>query len=140
VFAFPNKLIILTPARNVMKFFLLLILLSHLVLSAINLPDVENQDLCSICLERLDEQHLQIMPCRHRFHIPCIRNWLMVREVCPNCREIVPLQRRTPTSCLTSFLTSHHCEIYTVLILTFLTYILKDIILPIVNSKYNKYH
>ena len=31
------------------------------------------------------------MPCKHRFHSACIKNWLQIRRLCPLCRFIMPL-------------------------------------------------
>ena len=44
--------------------------------------------LCSICLEQFEGRE---MPCKHRFHSACIKNWFQIRRLCPLCRFIMPL-------------------------------------------------
>jgi hypothetical protein len=57
-----------------------------------------DQHECSICLEPMHnhaadaEEH--ILPCGHKFHKPCIANWLDVRQNCPMCRA--PCARINP--------------------------------------------
>ncbi|MFH0898073.1 MAG: RING finger domain-containing protein [bacterium] len=47
---------------------------------------------CSICLDELDERTIFISPCRHGFHIDCLRDWITKgqaksTEKCPLCRQ-----------------------------------------------------
>jgi Ring finger domain len=50
----------------------------------------ESERECSICLEKLFETKegliVKEMPCRHKFHAPCIERWLQMHSTCPFCR------------------------------------------------------
>ncbi|PRQ53597.1 putative transcription factor C2H2 family [Rosa chinensis] len=46
----------------------------------------EYDDHCTICLEDLISK-VREMPCKHRFHSPCIESWLLRSESCPLCRR-----------------------------------------------------
>lgn len=45
---------------------------------------------CAICLEewRLEEK-CSILPCTHKYHKECIRDWLVKRNTCPCCKSVV---------------------------------------------------
>ena len=46
----------------------------------------EGENVCSVCLDRLYKgDKVRIMPCFHKFHMPCIDKWLMQKRACPNC-------------------------------------------------------
>ncbi|KAK9796697.1 hypothetical protein WJX73_002830 [Symbiochloris irregularis] len=46
---------------------------------------------CSICRQELElGTWVQIMPCKHVFHPPCLAPWLSVRNSCPICRHELP--------------------------------------------------
>ncbi|OQS05193.1 hypothetical protein THRCLA_02634 [Thraustotheca clavata] len=45
-------------------------------------------DLCSICFERTRvNTTIQILPCRHEYHLNCISQWLILKADCPLCRN-----------------------------------------------------
>lgn len=46
----------------------------------------EEEFVCSICLDKFQKgEKIRITPCQHKFHLPCIDNWLMRKGSCPNC-------------------------------------------------------
>lgn len=48
----------------------------------------DNETVCSICLDGIDDCHKKILPCHHSFHAACIRKLKESQSVlCPNCRE-----------------------------------------------------
>ena len=49
---------------------------------------------CSICLEELALQDdIATTPCRHRFHVACLRAWQDHGSRCPLCNADLPLPR-----------------------------------------------
>ena len=47
-----------------------------------------SDDLCSICLNNLDdEQTYTLEACGHQFHTKCIINWFRNSSTCPCCRN-----------------------------------------------------
>lgn len=48
-------------------------------------------DTCPICLEEfVEKEKLWILPCKHEFHISCIKSWLAERKhSCPMCKRMV---------------------------------------------------
>lgn len=51
--------------------------------------------MCNICLEEYtqkdaDEESARQLPCRHRFHLSCIKSWLAQATNCPTCRHELP--------------------------------------------------
>jgi len=48
---------------------------------------------CAVCLDEFaGEQHVRQLPCGHRFHAPCIDQWLARSTRCPLCsRDVAPL-------------------------------------------------
>ncbi|KAL2333534.1 hypothetical protein Fmac_014747 [Flemingia macrophylla] len=52
-----------------------------------NIP--EEKDKCAICLEDyVDGEEIgKLDLCVHKFHIQCIKQWLMENNVCPICRR-----------------------------------------------------
>ncbi len=50
-------------------------------------------DNCTICIDYLKNgQKLRCVPlCKHIFHSECLLNWLMVTEVCPNCKNEISI-------------------------------------------------
>jgi hypothetical protein len=94
--------------------------------------DVDAED-CSICLDRLNTQPTQTLPCRHAFHRGCIEEWVSTNDGrahrrCPICRARCPAPPRNnnlvadlaevaPNATL-EYLDGndrfiHHCERYT---------------------------
>lgn len=53
--------------------------------------DCESQELCSICHEPLQSYQIvrTIIKCKHSFHQKCVDNWLIDKNNCPMCREII---------------------------------------------------
>ncbi|KAF5286856.1 hypothetical protein FQA39_LY00389 [Lamprigera yunnana] len=45
----------------------------------------DNDPDCPICLE--DCTPTRILPCKHKFHEPCINKWLTINSVCPKCNR-----------------------------------------------------
>ena len=41
---------------------------------------------CSICMEDIQTNNLQCLPCAHTFHRQCIRRWFRQSTSCPECR------------------------------------------------------
>lgn len=48
----------------------------------------EENKSCTICMYpyEIDDEYL-ILPCLHRFHTSCIKEWLGRRNTCPNCKD-----------------------------------------------------
>lgn len=59
-------------------------------------PDIENQDICSICIEPVCKggPAICIKHCKHKFHKECIVVWFSTKKVCPICRISVDKQRQ----------------------------------------------
>jgi len=51
---------------------------------------------CAICLSTLSSKH-RILPCKHRFHVRCIKSWLSISSSCPCCRASVETHRPPST-------------------------------------------
>ena len=53
--------------------------------------DAQEADLCSICFEPLEagSRVYELGGCAHKFHQPCIRDWLKRKAHCPLCRAVV---------------------------------------------------
>ncbi len=61
----------------------------------------EDQE-CPICFESLkenpgDEEDQKLLawyymqtPCKHNFHLECLRLWMDERLICPVCRQVIP--------------------------------------------------
>lgn len=48
----------------------------------------DNDTSCSICFENYDtKSNLCALPCKHKFHSKCIKEWLNVDRTCPICRR-----------------------------------------------------
>lgn len=45
----------------------------------------ENSEIC-FCMEEKEDEIVEL-PCKHKFHITCIANWLIRNNSCPNCRK-----------------------------------------------------
>ena len=50
----------------------------------------EKETTCSICMSEYEEgEELKTLMCLHRFHTPCIEEWLGKSEKCPLCQHKV---------------------------------------------------
>jgi hypothetical protein len=47
--------------------------------------DNQNEE-CSICLDKDYTQTWTILPCAHKFHGSCVSTWLQTNQTCPICR------------------------------------------------------
>ena len=48
----------------------------------------EENKSCTICMCPYEiEEEFMILPCLHRFHSACIREWFGRRNTCPNCKD-----------------------------------------------------
>lgn len=56
------------------------------------IPNLDNEK-CTICLDQVKNAELlrSIPLCQHVFHAECLLNWLLVNEICPNCKNEVSL-------------------------------------------------
>lgn len=56
------------------------------------IPNLEGEK-CTICLDQVKNTELlrSIPLCQHVFHAECLLNWLLVNEICPNCKNEVSL-------------------------------------------------
>jgi len=36
------------------------------------------------------QNRIMTAPCSHRFHTPCLANWMEIRLECPSCRSTIP--------------------------------------------------
>ena len=44
---------------------------------------------CSICIEEYKyNEILSVMPCNHKFHEKCLKDWLQKSNVCPLCNNV----------------------------------------------------
>lgn len=61
--------------------------ISKLPREPVSVEDLEAQRDCPVCQEdfHLGDQMVR-MPCKHRFHEPCIVEWLKINGTCPVCR------------------------------------------------------
>lgn len=47
----------------------------------------DEQEVCSICLEGLDDKVIAKLDCGHEYHVECIKEWLLRRNnFCPLCK------------------------------------------------------
>ena len=46
---------------------------------------MDNNNLCSICLESFCKKNIQTI-CKHHFHYDCLKKWLEKNTSCPYCR------------------------------------------------------
>ena len=48
----------------------------------------EENKSCTICMSAYEiEEEFMILPCLHRFHSECIKEWLNRKNTCPNCKD-----------------------------------------------------
>lgn len=36
------------------------------------------------------QNDLMRTPCDHKFHVPCLLNWMVIKMECPSCRSQLP--------------------------------------------------
>lgn len=56
--------------------------------------DEDIEEICSICFysfevrfNQIGSQCVQLPGCEHKFHPNCIKNWLVIKAICPNCKR-----------------------------------------------------
>ncbi|KAK9055708.1 hypothetical protein SSX86_026793 [Deinandra increscens subsp. villosa] len=50
--------------------------------------NISEADSCCICLDGYEEnEKMGILDCGHRYHVECIKRWLLSNNVCPMCRS-----------------------------------------------------
>lgn len=49
---------------------------------------------CVICLEEWCKGDMETeLPCKHKYHLKCVKKWLEIHSTCPQCRyELMPLE------------------------------------------------
>ncbi|CAL9248870.1 unnamed protein product, partial [Arabidopsis halleri] len=49
---------------------------------------------CVICLEEWSKGDMETeLPCKHKYHLKCVKKWLEIHSTCPQCRyELMPLE------------------------------------------------
>ncbi|OIW10660.1 hypothetical protein TanjilG_16032 [Lupinus angustifolius] len=48
----------------------------------------ENKEKCCICQATyIDGEEVGKLDCVHRFHVDCIRQWLVIKNICPVCKQ-----------------------------------------------------
>jgi len=48
-----------------------------------------NKNDCSICISKINFEHKHHLRCGHVFHYRCIKPWLNISSICPNCKQSV---------------------------------------------------
>jgi hypothetical protein len=46
---------------------------------------------CSICMNTIEKAKEVITKCKHHFHKECFANWQKIKDNCPMCRQMHPL-------------------------------------------------
>ena len=63
---------------------------------SVSRADVEEEKICSICLEDYNlGEEVRKVPCGslHLFHGECLFAWLQIKKTCPMCREQLKLDK-----------------------------------------------
>lgn len=48
----------------------------------------QTEYMCSICLEDIKKgERMRVLSCGHKYHLPCVDNWLLRKCYCPNCKR-----------------------------------------------------
>lgn len=51
--------------------------------------------MCTICQENcLECEEISKLECLHYFHEECLKEWLILKKACPNCRNVVEYQQK----------------------------------------------
>jgi len=58
-------------------------------LRIITLTEQQQEDACSICLDRHTDDAAFIPACGHYFHPTCMERWLEEKNTCPLCNKTV---------------------------------------------------
>lgn len=64
------------------------------VLRAAKQEELDDQDICSICYQEMDEA--VALDCNHIFHKNCLQKWLSIQDTCPLCHEKLKNQPKQP--------------------------------------------
>ena len=51
---------------------------------------LKKNTICTICLEEINEDCFNYKNCNHSYHEDCLKTWLEIKKVCPNCRIPYP--------------------------------------------------
>ena len=51
------------------------------------LPELNMQNTCTICLTEIGQRNITTLPCGHSFHYNCINIWNRDHNTCPFCRS-----------------------------------------------------
>ncbi len=54
---------------------------------------LENENVCSICLEEIQLYPTTKLNCNHYFHLNCINLWKAKKNICPICRKEIILNK-----------------------------------------------
>ncbi|KAL4567343.1 hypothetical protein LXL04_022926 [Taraxacum kok-saghyz] len=46
----------------------------------------EEGEICVICQSEFEKEKLAVLQCQHRYHPRCIKEWLLLQNVCPICK------------------------------------------------------
>jgi hypothetical protein len=67
---------------------------SHIEQSYPSVPVSSANDICAVCQEEFQSSAKQL-PCKHQFHLHCLRGWLQRHHSCPLCRKSL-IQQQQP--------------------------------------------
>ena len=49
--------------------------------------DEDNEVTCTICIMDIEDgDRIGVLPCNHKFHVDCLKQWIKRKNVCPNCQ------------------------------------------------------
>ena len=65
---------------------------------------LENENICTICLEEIQLYPITKLNCSHFFHLNCINLWKEKKNICPICRKqiIIPKEKKHKSKCCLS--------------------------------------
>jgi hypothetical protein len=55
-------------------------------------------EICSICLDNINNNNISITKCNHKFHLTCLFTSLNISNKCPLCREVVVINTTNNTA------------------------------------------